>query len=74
MKNALTASRCGGFVVFVVLQNGEPWWVASDVAKLLGYRDAANMIRNIRDKHKGAQNVSTPGGNIFGYGASSADG
>ena len=40
-------------------EDGEPRWVASDVAKILGYRDAANMCRNLRDRHHGTQIVST---------------
>lgn len=43
-------------------EQGEPHWVASDVAKVLGYRDAANMTRNIRDRHKSTQIVDTLGG------------
>lgn len=39
-----------------------PWFVASDVAAALGYRDAHNMIRNLDDDEKGTQIVSTLGG------------
>jgi len=31
----------------VVGPDGEPWFVASDVAKVLGYRDAEKMTRNL---------------------------
>jgi prophage antirepressor-like protein len=38
------------------------WFVAGDVAGILGYRDAANMIRMLDDDEKGTQIVRTPGG------------
>lgn len=42
--------------------DGEPWFVASDVAKALGYRDAFNMARRIDTDDMGTHSVSTPGG------------
>lgn len=48
--------------VRVVLVDGRPWWVARDVAKVLGYRDAANAIRVLRPDQVGTHQVSTPGG------------
>lgn len=48
--------------VRVVLIDNEPWFVASDLAKALGYRDAHNMARNLHDDEKGTHYVSTPGG------------
>lgn len=42
--------------------DGEPWFVAKDVAEVLGYRDASNMARNLDDDEKGTHEVSTPGG------------
>lgn len=48
--------------VRVVLRDGEPWFVASDVAVALGYRDASNAIRLLDDDEKGTQLVSTLGG------------
>jgi prophage antirepressor-like protein len=44
------------------LIDGEPWFVASDVAKILGYRDAANLTRRLDPEDKGTQSVSTPSG------------
>ena len=41
---------------------GEPWFVATDVAKALGYRDADKLARNLFDDEKGTQIVGTPGG------------
>lgn len=41
---------------------GEPWFVAKDVSDILGYRDAANMVRNLQDDEKGTHTVRTLGG------------
>lgn len=41
---------------------GEPWFVASDVAKILGYRDAEKMTRRLDDEDRGTRSVGTPGG------------
>jgi prophage antirepressor-like protein len=45
--------------VRAVLRDGEPWFVAADVAAVLEYRDAPNMTRNLDDDEKGTQIVST---------------
>ena len=42
--------------------NGEPWFVAADVAKALGYGDATHMTRRLDDDEKGLRSVETPGG------------
>lgn len=46
----------------VVMVGNEPWWVARDVAALLGYRDAANALRIVDSEDRGTHRVSTPGG------------
>ncbi len=38
---------------------GEPWFVAGDVAEVLGYRDAANMTRMLDDDEADTHNVSS---------------
>ncbi|HKK87768.1 MAG TPA: Bro-N domain-containing protein, partial [Saprospiraceae bacterium] len=43
-------------------EHGEAWFVAADVAKVLGYRNAPDMTRNIDDEDKGTQIVRTLGG------------
>lgn len=48
--------------VRVIEQNGQPWFVAVDVAESLEYRDAHNMTRNLDADEKGTQIVSTPSG------------
>ena len=42
--------------------NGEIWFVASDVAEALGYSEAKDMTRNLDDDEKGRQIVPTLGG------------
>lgn len=42
--------------------NGEPWFVATDIAKILGYRDAEKMTRLLDDDEKGTHIVGTLGG------------
>lgn len=46
-----------------VLKDGEPWFVASDVARILGYRDAANMTRRLDEDDKEVRLLHTLGGN-----------
>lgn len=45
-----------------VTVNNEPWFVASDIAKALGYRMASDMTRRIDDEDKGYAKMSTHGG------------
>ena len=46
----------------VVTIDGEPWFVAGDAARMLGYRDAHNLARRLDDDEKGTHSLSTPGG------------
>lgn len=48
--------------VRVLTINNEPYFIASDIAKALGYRMASDMTRNVDDEDKGTHKVSTPGG------------
>jgi anti-repressor protein len=43
-------------------ESGEPWFIASDVAKLLGYKVARDATRILDQDEKGEQTVLTPGG------------
>lgn len=45
-----------------LIAEDEPWFVAGDVASVLGYRDAHNLCRRIDEDDKGTRSVSTPGG------------
>ncbi|WP_218826707.1 BRO family protein [Actinomadura meyerae] len=38
-----------------------PWFVASDVCRILGYDRARNALRMLDDDEKGAHLLSTPG-------------
>lgn len=51
-----------GFWLSVVELDGAPWFVAMDVAKALGYRDAHNMARRLDDNEVRTLIVSTNGG------------
>ena len=42
--------------------DGEPWFVASDIAKALNYRMASDMTRRLDEEDKGTHKVSTLGG------------
>lgn len=46
----------------VVKIDGQPWFIASDVAAILGYARARDAVRTLRDQHKGAHLMRTPGG------------
>lgn len=48
--------------VRVVDVDGAPWFVASDVAKILGYAAAKDMTRRLDEDDKGGRSVPTPGG------------
>ena len=48
--------------VRTVLIDGEPWFVAADVADVLGYSATAAMTRSMDDDEKGVQILHTPGG------------
>lgn len=46
--------------VRALVDGDEVMFVASDIAKILGYRDAANLTRTLDDDEKGTYGVSTP--------------
>ncbi len=48
--------------VRVVLRDGEPWFVASDVCIALGYRDAEKGTRHLGIHQKSSSSIRTPGG------------
>ena len=51
-----------GFNIRGGLINNEPYFVATDIAKALGYRDAFDMTRRLDDDEKDTQKVRTLGG------------
>lgn len=42
--------------------SGEPWFVATDIAKILGYRMASDMTRRLDEDDRGTRSVRTPSG------------
>ncbi|MBO9380157.1 hypothetical protein GG804_25650 [Sphingomonas histidinilytica] len=62
MLNALESYEFEGNPVRVVMIEREPWFVASDMAKILGYRDAPRMTRLLEEDEKGTHIVGTLGG------------
>ena len=46
----------------IVVKQYEPWFVASDVAKVLGYRNASDAARLLDGDEKGTHNLRTLGG------------
>lgn len=50
------------YEIRVVMINGKPWFVAADIAAVLGYHDATSMVRTVRDHQKGTHPVRTSNG------------
>jgi prophage antirepressor-like protein len=46
----------------VITKNGEPWFVAKDVAEILAIANVSDNIKNYPDKEKGIDTIYTPGG------------
>lgn len=59
---ALDIFTYSGQQVRTVIVDGEPWFVAADVARILGYRDSNMLTRRVDDDDKGTQIMRTPGG------------
>lgn len=62
MGNEITRFQYEGTTVRTLTVDGEPWFVATDVAQILGYRKASDMTRILEEDEKGAQIVRTLGG------------
>ncbi|MCD8845840.1 Bro-N domain-containing protein [Mammaliicoccus sciuri] len=54
-----------GHDIKFINKNGNYWAVGSDVAKILGFRDAYNAVRILPEHVRGALKVSTLGGNQY---------
>jgi len=62
-KNAVVPFNFGDHLVRVVMDDqGEPWWVAKDVAMVLEYPAAKDAVRLLDEDEKGAHKLPTPGG------------
>ncbi|WP_081988755.1 MULTISPECIES: BRO-N domain-containing protein [unclassified Sphingomonas] len=62
MNTALMSYQFEEEPVRVVMILGDPWFVASDLARALGYSHAPHMARVLHDDEKGVHIVDTPGG------------
>lgn len=62
--NEITTFNFNQVPVRVVMRNGDPEFVASDVASILGYRMPSDLSRILDDDQKGTQIVQTLGGDI----------
>lgn len=60
--NDLLTFDFGAQNVRVIVRDEAPWFVATDVASILGYSEAKDMTRNLDDDEKGRQIVPTLGG------------
>lgn len=58
MTNALISYQFEDESLRVTDENGDPWFIATDVARILGYRDAPNMLRNLDDDEQHTHKVS----------------
>lgn len=61
--NSLLAYQFDEEPVRVVMIAGTPWFVANDVARVLGYSHAPHMVRNLEEDELGVHIVDTSGGN-----------
>lgn len=52
----------GAHAVRIIVRDGEPWFVATDVAAALGYLTAKDAARNLSEHQKGGHILPTPGG------------
>ena len=62
MNDITIFNHLGNDIHVMTDEQGEPWFVASDIAKILGYHDAHNMTRRLDPDDKGTRSTSTLGG------------
>ncbi|OKA58482.1 hypothetical protein BHL56_00980 [Escherichia coli] len=46
----------------VIVINGEPWFIASDVCRAIGIANHRDAVRKLDDDEKGVASTDTPGG------------
>lgn len=63
MENALVSYQFDEAPVRVVMILDNPWFVANDIAKVLGYQRAPDMVRHLDEDEKGVHVLHTLGGN-----------
>ncbi|WP_237206488.1 phage antirepressor KilAC domain-containing protein [Rothia nasimurium] len=62
MNQEIQHFNFNGLQLRAILIDGEPWFVATDVATFLGYRMASDMARSLQPTQKGTHSMRTPGG------------
>lgn len=62
MNTALQQFQFETHQLRVVIVNDEPWFVASDVARILKFRDARDLARMCEEDERGTHLVRTPSG------------
>ena len=62
MNDITIFNHLGNDIRVTTNEQGEPWFVASDVSKVLGYRMASDMTRRLDPDEKGTRSVRTLGG------------
>jgi anti-repressor protein len=62
MSSDLIPFAYEGAEVRSLLVDDEPWFVAADVARILGYRMASDMTRRLEVDDRGTRSVRTPSG------------
>ncbi|MFB2830627.1 BRO family protein [Aeromonas veronii] len=62
MTNLISKAFEGHNIRIITDQQGEPWFVAADIAQVLEYRMASDMTRWIDEDERGTQIVRTPSG------------
>lgn len=62
MNNEIQPFEFEGNKVRALADGDEVMFVASDIAKILGYRDAAALTRTLDDEEKGTRPIGTHGG------------
>ena len=66
MNNSLVNLNFQDRPVRIVEKDGEPWFVAKDIAEALGYAETSNPARlfaHVPEEWKGVNPIHTPGGN-----------
>ena len=48
--------------VRTLLINGEPWFVAVDICRILDLGDTSKAVSRLKENEKGTNNILTPGG------------
>ena len=66
MQNQISVFNFRTTEVRTVVRDGEAWFVASDIAKALNYRDAEKMARMLDDDERGTHIVGTVSTNQHG--------